>query len=329
MLTFFLLYLLTRITNFKMKIGMKTKLIISLMALLMLCDICTQAQVKNLDLTSSEASTIKKGDINEDGEVDAADIVALVKIIMKGDGYNCEDGSLEPLPAITSAKVSDIFYSDGTCSSVLVSGKTPIGIVVYVGSGDVSENMHGLVMALNDAGKAKWYYNNELIPNSEIPIVSTVEGLIADMEGLAKSSILRAHKHDTMTCIDNYNVSAPAGTSGWFFPSAGQWIAVLNEYGASITKDTQFNVYSGGSVVLESINSALSKIGGVEGKDYTVIGHKYGSGQDGFYWTSSKSNGGRNSYSPVELFFSAQDGVRIGNSGSDGSALFIRPFLAF
>ena len=299
---------------------MKTKQIITLISLLILFGICSQAQVRNPVHTRTEAATIKKGDINEDGKVDAADVVALVEIIMKGDGNNSEGGSSEPLPAVTSAKVGYIYYSDGTCSSFLVSGKTPIGIVVYVGSGDVSENMHGLVMALNDAGKAKWYYNNELIPNSEIPVVSTMEGLIADMGGLSKSSILRAHKHDTMTCIDNYNISAPAGTSGWFLPSSGQWIAVLKEYGANITKDTQFNVYSGGSLVLESINSALSKIGGVEGKDYTEIGHKYGTGQDNYYWTSSKSNGGRNSYSPVDIVFSEQDGVRIGNSGSDMSA---------
>ena len=256
-------------------------------------------------------------------------LLAMMPICFAACGGNDdEEGSNNPTPAVTSAKIGDVYYSDGTCSSILVTGKTPIGIVVYVGTDAVSENMHGLVMALNDAGKAMWYYNNESIPNSEIPIVSTMEGLISDMGGMAKSAILRAHKHDTITCIDNYNVSAPAGTSGWFLPSAGQWIAVLNGYGAGITKDTQFNVSTGGPQVLESINKTLSKVG-VEGTDYTEIGHVYGTGQDNFYWTSSKSNGGRNSYSPVDIVFSAQNGVRVGNSGSHMSALFIRPFLAF
>lgn len=255
-------------------------------------------------------------------------MVVLLSVGFTACGSDDEDGGNNPISVASSAKVGDIYYSDGTYSTVLVSGKTPIGIVVYVGTDAVSENMHGLVMALNDAGQAKWYYNNSSIPDSEIPIVSTMEGLIADMGGLAKSAILRAHRHDTMTCIDNYNVSVPAGTSGWFLPSAGQWIAVLNGYGAGITKDTPFKVFTGGPQVLESINKALNKVG-VEGTDYTEIGHKYGTGQDNYYWTSSKSDGGRNNYSPVDIVFSKQDGVRVGNSGSDMSSLFIRPFLAF
>ena len=254
-------------------------------------------------------------------------MVAMLSIGFVSCGSD-DDNSNEPVSAVTSAKVGDIYYSDGTCSSSLSSGKTPIGIVVYVGTDAVSENMHGLVMALNDAGKEEWYYNNESISNSEIPIVSTMEGLIADMGGLEKTSKLNAHKFKAATCIENYATSAPSGTSGWFLPSAGQWIAVLNGYGAGITKDTPFKKFSGGSQVLESINKALSKVG-EEGIDYTEIGHKYGTGQDNYYWTSSKSNGGRNSYSPVDIVFSAQNGVYVGNSGSYMSSLFIRPFLAF
>jgi hypothetical protein len=54
---------------------MKTKLIITLTALLMLGGISAMAQGSN-----------PKGDINEDGVVNAADVVALVNIIMNGEG---------------------------------------------------------------------------------------------------------------------------------------------------------------------------------------------------------------------------------------------------
>lgn len=242
----------------------------------------------------------------------------------------CSSDDDNPTNAVASAKVGDIYYSDGTFSSNLASGKKPIGIIVYIGTDAVSENMHGLVMALNDAGKEKWYYNNEWIPDSEMPIVDTMEGLIADMDGLKKTSILKVHKFAAATCIDNYAATAPSETSGWFLPSAGQWIAVLNGFGAGITKDTPFKVFTGGSQVLEKINLALSKVG-EEGTDYTEIGHRYGTGQDNYYWTSSKSRrtGNPSGYNPVDIVFSTQNGVYVGNSGSDMSSLFIRPFLAF
>ena len=256
-------------------------------------------------------------------------LLAMMPILLISCGGDDEDESSNtPDSGVMSAKVGDIYYSDGTCSRNYVSGKTPIGIVVYVGTDAVSENMQGLVMALHDAGKEEWYYNNEFISNNEIPIVSTMEGLIADMGGVKKTLILKAHKYKAATCIENYPTSAPSGTSGWFLPSAGQWIAVLNEYGAGITKDTQLNVFTGGAQVLENINKALSKVG-EEGTDYTEIGHKYGTGQDNYYWTSSKSYGGVNSYSPVDIVFSLKNGVKVGNSGSYLSSLFIRPFLAF
>lgn len=91
-------------------------------------------------------------------------------------------GAFTVMPDYTQAKVGDIFYSDGTISTALVAGKTPIGIVAYLncdasnnpvaGTSALTEsaelglyaaigaekNFHGLVMSLTNANSAnvKW-----------------------------------------------------------------------------------------------------------------------------------------------------------------------------
>ena len=61
---------------------MKTKLIITLTALLMLVGIGAQAQTDNQTPSSAE-STDLEGDLNHDGKVDVADVTYLVNIILK------------------------------------------------------------------------------------------------------------------------------------------------------------------------------------------------------------------------------------------------------
>ena len=65
-----------------MKIDMKTKLIITLTALLMLVGINAQAQVSSQTTTRAE-STELEGDLNHDGKVNVADVTYLVDLIMK------------------------------------------------------------------------------------------------------------------------------------------------------------------------------------------------------------------------------------------------------
>ena len=65
-----------------MKIDMKTKLIITLTALLMLVGINVQAQESSQTTTRAE-STELEGDLNHDGKVNVADVTYLVDLIMK------------------------------------------------------------------------------------------------------------------------------------------------------------------------------------------------------------------------------------------------------
>ncbi len=78
-------------------------------------------------------------------------------------GYEWKDGKCEEIPVPESAvlgqctgyakscKIGDILYSDGTCSANVVSGKTPIAVVVYIG-GDGC----GQALALEGLGDYQW-----------------------------------------------------------------------------------------------------------------------------------------------------------------------------
>ncbi len=58
-----------------------------------------------------------------------------------------------------NCNIADILYSDGTCSADVVSGKTPIGIVVYIGSDNC-----GQALALEDLGRLYWSHTSNNIP---------------------------------------------------------------------------------------------------------------------------------------------------------------------
>lgn len=69
---------------------MKTKITILLTALLMLVGISVNAQVKNQTPKRAETTTPIKGDVNEDGVVDIADINAVIEIMKNGGGTSGE-----------------------------------------------------------------------------------------------------------------------------------------------------------------------------------------------------------------------------------------------
>ena len=69
---------------------MKTKITILLTSLLMLVGISVNAQVKNQTPKRAETTTPIKGDVNEDGVVDVADINAIIEIMKNGGGTSGE-----------------------------------------------------------------------------------------------------------------------------------------------------------------------------------------------------------------------------------------------
>ena len=172
-------------------------------------------------------------------------------------------------------EVGDIYYSDGAMthqSEALASGKTPIGIVGYLGNDYWTESNtgsgyggHALVMCLKTIGSTGstkaaqegkniqayigtryvWYSSNsdtgrKLYVDSKNKIVDS------------KNQIYGSGYTDTNYLINKWGSNAaaayqaqnystlPAPTNkctGWFLPSAGQYYAVMTNLGAPFSDD--------------------------------------------------------------------------------------------
>ena len=246
-------------------------------------------------------------------------------------------------------KVGDIYYSDGAMthqSEALASGKTPIGIVGYIGSDYWTEKDvvisgkpvggHGLVMCLKTIGstgptnfgkKYTWYSSSidagltkvtskDLIVNSKNqPYGSgyTNTNYLINKWGVAAAAAYWAKNYKELP-------ASSAKCTGWFLPSAGQYYAALSQLGGSgMSSDWNFYTYIN---VTTEINDMLEKVGG---SNYTYFFQK------GYIWTWTSSE------------YSSNYAVHI-NSGVDdskgsGSVRFlyipkmiqkpVRPFLAF
>lgn len=225
-----------------------------------------------------------------------------------------------------------LYYSDGSYGRNKHADKAePIGVVAYLEKG------HGLIMALhnssdgvswNDAYKS---YKGQL---SETEWVTTPQKALDNMGGSSKTAILAANNNQAAVSASKYS---PAGTTGWFLPTSGEWLQVMgpdglvegydpkdwnNGKGEPWLGDTGaltdvIRVVSGEDVLLSRINEALKKAG--EG-NYTPL-------QKGDYWTSSEKSkveairfniGSDKGYSHCKTHNKAKD-----------NAFRVRPFLAF
>lgn len=201
-------------------------------------------------------------------------------------------------------KVGDIYYSDGAMthqSETLASGKTPIGIVGYIGSDYWTEKDvvisgkpvggHALVMCLktidstgktNIGKKYVWYSSNidagRTKVNSKSLLVNSYNETYGS--GYTETAVLikqwgSAAAAAAAYWAKNYN-TLPANSSkctGWFLPTAGQYYAVMTNLGAPFSDDwtgiwdgntsTHPNrgFFSNMTTVTKNINDKLMKVG--------------------------------------------------------------------
>ncbi len=226
-------------------------------------------------------------------------------------------------------QVGDIYYLDGTCSRTLMSGKTPIGIVVCLGSDGASEGKHGLVMALRNSGKKGYANTPAPTDRSLFPVITSYSEALADFNGVAKTKWLAEHDSPVSTSVAEYGVNTPGETSGWFVPSVGQWLAAINAFGANVTKDGKI----GDAKFVDAMNSALAKVG-TDGTDFESLTTYAGSGQLGYFQTSSygpyysSHTGEQTGYGFCFINFGATQNVYF-KTNNGMSSFYIRPFLAF
>lgn len=199
-------------------------------------------------------------------------------------------------------KVGDIYYSDGAMthqSEALASGKTPIGIVGYIGSDYWTEKDvvisgkpvggHALVMCLktiDSTGKTSigkeyvWYSLNIDAGRKKINSKSLLVNSYNETYGSGYTETAALIKQwgpaaDAAYQAQNYK-TLPANSSkctGWFLPTAGQYYAVMTNLGAPFSDDwtgiwdgntsTHPNrgFFSNMTTVTKNINDKLMKVG--------------------------------------------------------------------
>ena len=258
-------------------------------------------------------------------------------------------------------EVGDIYYSDGAMthqSEDLASGKTPIGIVGYLGNnywtekGVSGKGGHALVMCLKTIGSTgktsigtryAWYSSNidagrtkvdgkdKLVNSYKQSYGSgyTETDALIKKWGPAAAAASQAQNYKTLP--------APSSKcTGWFLPTAGQYYAVMTNLGALFSDDwtgifdgntsthPKLGFFSNMTTVTKNINDKFKKVGDSNHTEF------FGS-VNTWAWTSSE--------------FSSTDAVSIDSGVDDsqglGSVRFynggynktgqkqVRPFLAF
>lgn len=247
-------------------------------------------------------------------------------------------------------EVGDIYYSDGAMthqSEDLASGKTPIGIVGYIGSDYWTEKDvvisrkpvggHALVMCLKnidstgstDFGRVcKWSssYGDTDMPNvtSKSDIVNSKNQTSGS--GYTMTATLIKIGSEAATAANNYN-TLPAPSSkctGWFLPTAGQYYAVMSQLGGGMSSDWEMvKFFSNMTDVTIKINDKLKIVGDSK---YT----EFFQGHNTWAWTSSEYS----TYNAVDIDSGVDDqkpsgSVRFDHYFCKTDLLPVRPFLAF
>lgn len=262
------------------------------------------AEIGTINWTSSDDNIVA---VDENGSVTA---VAAGKATVTASAG--EINSSCSVTVMADPQAGDILYSDGTWSTDLEAGKTPVAVIFWAGDAtaddpelknDFPECTRGLAVALTQK-ISPWQYNwdaygsmvNDWVEanTSYVPVYTKPSGeyfnkCIGYSNTKAMSEFNAAAENsewpiEAIQVVDEYNstVVAPEGTSGWYLPSPKELSLLCSgEVEGSIwdiVSDTDMKV---------TINEVLSGIDGAE--------NLFESG----YWTSaeySKSN-------PYYVFF--------------------------
>ena len=197
-----------------------------------------------------------------------------------------------------NCKIGQILNNDGSCSNSVVSGKTPIGVVVYISGG--SDKCGYAMTASPIASSIRW--STEYV-NSGAFQSSSWSSAIKDFDVSGNTTkIIQAgssNNYPAAYAALNYAPSAaPTSKGKWMLPTAG----ILN------------SLYTN----LNAVNNAISKIGG------TRL-----TGDEEHIWSSSEYN----AWSSVWCFCTGtyQGAMKGGveHYGKNNNDLFVRQVIAF
>ena len=194
-------------------------------------------------------------------------------------------------------ELGDLYYSDGTYSSTLVSGKTPIGVIAYIDqSGTADDEIteksngggHGLVLCLkNAASNLVWHTTREWVFSESVSVQNTAAlKRYSDVSGYSLTSTLSASANASTAFpaawqAKNYSeLTAPSGSTGWFLPSAQQWVRMMTGLGGLSEDAIDYgSVFDNSHSAIDLWDAAFAKAGS---------GNYDSMSQSSMYWTSSE-----------------------------------------
>lgn len=249
--------------------------------------------------------------------------------------------------AMNKVEIGKLFGTDGNvyadADEVSAASTTAIGVVAYIGTNNYTENGktisgsdfvgHGLVLCLkNAASGACWsnVTNTSEFAGQEVDDAGDLKRS-TNVSGYTNTATLAAKtdaetKYPAAYQAKNYiGLIAPAtGTTGWFLPSAQQWVKMIEGLGELADGAPNFNEswFDNSHSAVNKWEAALSKAG--SGKYDSMTGFLG-------YWSSSEFDNNN----AVCLYIDATDtGVLNGfNWGYDPKTADdfyrVRPVLAF
>ncbi len=124
-----------------------------------------------------------------------------------------------------NCKIADILYSDGTCSADVISGKTPIAVVVYISD----DKNCGQALALEELGNFQW--STEYVDIPDLPNQDNAPK--NDFSSCENTKIVLDYSHKqygdsaskyypAFWAVYNYTPAGAPETKGkWCLPAAG------------------------------------------------------------------------------------------------------------
>jgi hypothetical protein len=222
------------------------------------------------------------GDLNNDGKVDAADVVKMVDILNSAG----ETQAASALSEATTDDIGKIVGADGkiydNATAALDAGTTAAAIIAYVGSaGSVdasSASYKGLAIAMSDANSSStcaWYtdHSGSCVSRSDdiataITYKNGIEctNTLVNSNGTGVTTTCSGHYHAAAIAARNNNgIAAPTGTSDWFLPSLGQWNLIVQglatkKTGSAVT--TNLSESTNSTYYSFNLNSVITDVGG-------------------------------------------------------------------
>ena len=169
-----------------------------------------------------------------------------------------------------TCEIGSIYYSDKTCSSSVINGKTPLGIVVYVDGKGHGQALVKERATTNWAGDYTLAISDKRASETDIPTMTNYQeaDAIKDFDSCGNTKKMIAFANENLQKSDNWNnyfpLAAEVKDTEWCIPAAG----ILN------------SIYNN----LSKINASLLSIGGS-----TIQFHNsYGTGD--VYWSSTEAS---------------------------------------